>query len=73
MDKKPVKDGGIPHARRSGNPADEVPRPMRQNDKAYIDGKLKNTFIKGHAMNVHRSHMDLVHHNAQANKRRKIP
>lgn len=62
-----------PHARRGGtNPAAKAPKQMRESDKNYIDGKLKKTFIKGHAMGVHQKHMDLVHKNALDNiKRRK--
>ncbi len=54
------------------NPAAEAPKKMRGSDVAYIDGKRKKTFIKGHAMNVHRDHMDIVRNSAVAN-RRKVP
>lgn len=62
----------IPHARKGGtNPANEVPKKMRRDDKAFIDSKLA-MFKKGHAMNVHRDQMDLVKRNALDNiKRRK--
>ena len=60
------------YPRKSGNPAAEAPKKMRGSDVAYIDGKRKKTFIKGHAMNVHRDQMDLVRNNAVAN-RRKVP
>jgi hypothetical protein len=62
----------IPHARKGGtNPAAKAPKKMRESDKQYIDTKLKRTFIKDHAMNVHQSHMDLVHKNALDNTKRR--
>ena len=67
------KDDNIPHARKGGtNPAHEAPKKMRGSDRHYIDTKLKKTFIKGHAVNVHRNHMDIVRNSAVAN-RRKVP
>ena len=62
----------IPHARKGGtNPAREAPKKMRRDDKQFIDDRL-TMFKKGHAMNVHRDHMDLVKKNALDNiKRRK--
>jgi hypothetical protein len=68
-----TRDGNIPHVRKSGNPAKEAPKKMKRGDAHYIDTKLRETFIRGHAMNVHNKHMDLVRGNAQRNKQRKIP
>jgi hypothetical protein len=69
-----TNDGNEPYARKGGtNPAREIPKKMRGDDKQFIDDRL-TMFKKGHAMNVHRDHMDLVKKNAKDNVRlRKIP
>lgn len=68
-----TRDGNIPHVRNSGNPAKESPKKMRRQDAHFIDTKLRETFIRDHATNVHKKQMDLVRGNAQRNQRRKIP
>lgn len=51
----------------------QSPRKIKRQDAAYIDKKLRETFIRGHAVKVHKTHMDLVRDNARRNARRKIP
>jgi hypothetical protein len=69
-----TKGANEPYARQGGtNPANEIPKKMRRDDKAYIDSKL-GMFKKDHAMSVHQRHMDLVRKNALDNSvKRKLP